>query len=97
MRKVQGKTNRQIHRHNRNLSNAAMGEFLQMLKYKAAWYGTECREIGRFEASTSVCAECGYHGEKLDVSVRKWACPQCGSRLDRDVNAAKVILKKANA
>ncbi len=95
--KVKGRTNRQIHTHNRNLSDAAMSTFLGMLKYKASWYGVQCVEIGKYEASTSVCAECGYHGEKLDTSIRKWTCPKCGAKLDRDTNAAKVILQKALA
>ena len=92
-----GKTNRQRAQHNRNLSDAAMASFLSMLKYKCDWYGVKCIEIGQFQASTSVCSECGKKFCRLDTKIRKWTCPNCHARLDRDINAAKVIDKLAHS
>ena len=40
---------------------------------------------------------CGYVYEHLDLRDRQWTCPQCGTTLDRDVNAATNILRQGIA
>ena len=88
-------TNKIRKAHNRNLSDAALYDFLQMIKYKSEWYGTNIMQLGQYEASTIICSCCGYKREKLETNIRKWTCPECGASHDRDVNAAKVIENKA--
>jgi len=38
------------------------------------------------------CSACGHLLAELSRSTRHWTCPSCGTRHDRDVNAAKNIL-----
>lgn len=40
------------------------------------------------------CCECGWIKQDLTLSIREWACDSCGEVHDRDVNAAKNILKQ---
>lgn len=75
------------------LSDAAMSDFVSMLKYKAERRHVPIIKIGTFEPSSQLCSVCGYQNAKAkNLSVRDWICPQCGTWHDRDVNAAKNIL-----
>ena len=79
------------------ISDVSWSEFTRQLMYKGLWYGTIVKKIGRFEASSKTCSVCGYKLEKLDLSVRSWTCPGCGSFLNRDGNAAVNILNMSTA
>ena len=75
------------------IADVGMGEFRRQLEYKAAWYGREIEVIDRWAPSSKTCSECGSYQEKMTLRVREWTCPDCGTRHDRDENAAKNILK----
>jgi len=86
----------QNHKLARHIGDVSWSEFRRQLEYKAQWYGREIKVIGRFEASSQICSECGYKNEQVkDLSIRNWICSECGVEHDRDVNAAKNILKMA--
>ena len=78
----------------RSISNQGWSEFVSMLDYKSKWYGREMVKIDRFYPSSKTCSECGNKNEDLTLSVREWVCSSCGCVLDRDVNAAKNILRE---
>jgi putative transposase len=78
----------------RKMANLSHGKFLSILEYTCIKYGKEFRKIGQWTPTTSVCADCGHKLEKkLELSERTWNCPECGCVHDRDINAAKIILK----
>ena len=78
----------------RSIQSAAWSEFVRQLTYKAEWHGKNLVFIGRFEPSSQICHVCGYRSKDVkDLSVREWVCPECGTRHDRDVNAARNILR----
>ncbi len=75
------------------IADANWGEFVRQLHYKGDWAGRNVVEIDRWFPSSKRCSTegCGFVNESLALNVRKWTCPMCGTRHDRDVNAAKNI------
>ncbi|GIW54999.1 MAG: transposase [Nitrospiraceae bacterium] len=77
----------------RAISDAGWSEFRRMLDYKTKWYGSELRTIDRFAPTSRTCSACGAYHETLTLADRVFRCRECGAVLDRDLNAAKNILK----
>jgi putative transposase len=74
------------------ISDSCWSTFRRMLEYKAARAGRQLIVTGRFYPSSKTCSACGHLLTELSLSTRAWHCPSCGTRHDRDVNAAKNIL-----
>ena len=74
------------------ISDCGWGTFRLMLEYKAARAGRRLIVIDRWYPSSKTCSACGYLLAELGLRTRTWQCPSCGTRHDRDVNAAKNIL-----
>jgi putative transposase len=81
------------HKLAKSISSVSWYEFFRQLEYKAKWYDCKIVKIGRFEPSSKTCNNCGYINDELTLNDREWMCPNCGAILDRDINAAKNILK----
>jgi putative transposase len=72
----------------RAISDAAWSDMRTMLEYKCDWYGRELVVIDRWYPSSKTCSACGHVAAKMPLSVREWDCANCGTRHDRDINAA---------
>lgn len=76
----------------KSIADAGWSEFVRQLEYKARWYGRELIGIDRWYPSSKRCSDCGHVVKAMPLSVREWACPECGAIHDRDINAARNIL-----
>jgi putative transposase len=74
------------------ISDCGWGTFRAMVEYKAARAGRHVIVIDRWYPSSKTCSSCGHLLAELSLKTRTWQCPSCGTRHDRDINAAKNIL-----
>jgi putative transposase len=81
----------------RSLHDASIGTAIRMIEGKAKRYGKTVVKIDRWFPSSKTCSECGRIVKELTLSVREWACPECGTIHDRDANAAVNILAAGHA
>ena len=77
---------------NKHLSKAiaeqSLYRFTQLLTYKCELYGIKLVKADRWFPSSKTCSECGCVKHDLKLSDRVYKCKECGSEIDRDVNAA---------
>lgn len=84
----------------KSVLDAGWSSFRRKLAYKAVKHGAWFEEVS--ESFTSqVCSDCGALPDSrpkgiADLGIRSWTCSECGCAHDRDVNAAKNILKRFN-
>lgn len=70
------------------ISDSGFYEFRRQLEYKTKLYGSKLVLADRWFASSKTCSNCGHEKESLPLSERTFDCTECGSTLDRDLNAA---------
>jgi putative transposase len=76
----------------KSIQDAGWGAFLIILAYKAAWAGRQVLSVNPAYTSQT-CSGCGVLVSK-GLSVRWHRCPDCGTSLHRDHNAAKNIERR---
>src|SRR5699024_9537476 len=78
------------------IGDSAWNTFVEMLAYKAEWYGKQLVRVDRWFPSSKTCSSCGHilSKDELTLSVRQWTCPSCHTEHDRDTNASVNILKE---
>ena len=79
----------------RAIADMGFFEFRRQLAYKAAMCGSSIVVADRWHPSSKTCSNCGHVVPALPLSVRDWACPECGSVHDRDHNAARNLMNMA--
>lgn len=73
------------------ISRTGWAEFRTLLTYKAHRDGRTIAVVDRWYPSSKTCSTCGHLLATLSLKTRHWTCPSCGTRHDRDINAAKNI------
>jgi IS605 OrfB family transposase len=81
----------------KSVLDAGWAAFRQMLTYKSVMNDVRYVEVNE-AFSTQRCSTCGTVPESSPkgiaaLGIREWVCSNCGSEHDRDVNAAKNILR----
>ena len=74
------------------ISEVGFSMFKEILTTKALDNNKQVISIDRFYPSSKTCSKCGYKKEDLTLNDRSWVCPNCGTKHDRDINAAVNIL-----
>ncbi|MGH3810862.1 MAG: IS607 family element RNA-guided endonuclease TnpB, partial [Pseudonocardiaceae bacterium] len=76
------------HRLARAISGLGMAELRRQLDYKATDAGVRLVVADRWYPSSKTCSACGAVRAKLSLAERIFTCDNCGTRTDRDYNAA---------
>jgi putative transposase len=77
----------------KSINDVGWGQFLTWVNYYAALHAIPAIKVAPHFTSQN-CSQCGTLVKK-SLSVRTHICPGCGLVMDRDENAARNILKKA--
>lgn len=78
----------------KSIQDVSWSTLVGMIKYKSSWHGRSFQQIDTFYPSSKTCSDCGHVKKEMDLSIREWTCTECGTIHDRDLNAAKNILRK---
>ncbi len=79
----------------KHIADASWSKFVDLITYKAKWYGRDVVKIDRYFPSSKMCHSCETINDNLKLNDRLWECGGCGEMLDRDLNAAINIRDEA--
>jgi putative transposase len=86
----------------KSVADAGWADFKRMLSYKAIMHGGSTLEVSEYR-TTQTCSCCGSRDSNerpkgiAGLGIREWTCSECGTIHDRDINAAKNILRSGLA
>ncbi len=78
----------------RAIADCGWGEFRRQLEYKCQRYGRRLVVVDRWYPSSKMCSACGHRLAELSLGTRRWTCPCCGARHDRDVTPPRTSLRQ---
>ena len=79
----------------KNYEDTSWYTFAQKLLWKAQFNNCIVVKSDRFYPSSKTCNQCGYINQNLTLKDRKWTCPNCGTEIIRDENAAQNLRDNA--
>jgi len=78
----------------KSISDAGWSSLVAMIVYKAEMNDRRIVKVDRYYPSSKTCSSCGHVYENLTLAERSWTCPECGTKHDRDINAAVNIWRE---
>ena len=72
----------------RTIQEQSFYSFKTTLSCKARLNNIQIVEVPRFYPSSKTCSICGTVKSDLKLSDRVFICPECGNKMDRDLNAS---------
>lgn len=79
----------------KNYVDTSWYTFAQKLIWKSQFNNCIVVKFDRFYPSSKTCNHCGYVNHNLTLKDRKWVCPDCGTEIIRDQNAAQNLRDNA--
>ena len=79
----------------KNYVDTSWYTFAQKLIWKSQFNNCIVVKSNRFYPSSKTCNHCGYVNHNLTLKDRKWICPNCGTEIIRDENAAQNLRDNA--
>ena len=79
----------------KNYVDTSWYTFTQKLIWKSQFNNCIVIKSDRFYPSSRICNHCGYINHNLTLKDRKWICPDCGTEIIRDQNAAQNLRDNA--
>ena len=79
----------------KNYVDTSWYTFTQKLVWKSRFNNCIVVKSDRFYPSSKACNHCGYINHDLTLKDRKWICPDCGTEIIRDQNAAQNLRDNA--
>ena len=79
----------------KNYVDTSWYAFTQKLIWKSRFNNCIVVKADRFYPSSKTCNHCGYINHSLALKDRKWTCPNCGTEVIRDQNAAQNLRDNA--
>ena len=79
----------------KNYVDTSWHTFVTRLEQKAKLNNCLVIKSDRFYPSSKTCNHCGYVNKKLTLKDRVWICPECGTEIIRDQNAALNLKENA--
>lgn len=77
-----------------SIMDVSWSDFVSKLEYKCKDQGKILVKVDQYFPSSQLCSECDHRSGKKPLHVRQWVCERCQAIHDRDINAAKNILKE---
>jgi putative transposase len=78
----------------RKVSDLGFGTFVRILHHVATRRGTVVHHIDPWFPSTKLCSVCGHLNASITLRDRIWVCAACGTRQQRDRNAATNVYRE---